>query len=262
MDCKNIRQLIIDSQHQELDWSTMKSIEEHIANCEACKELSKEYYTLFDDLNQFKFELPDEDLEMGFYDMLEQEKVALKNTQSISTASKLYRLNPFLRIAAAVALIVGGYTLGYFHSQQAQRQEMTLLTQEKIQLQTLVTLSLMEDKSASKRLQAVQYAKNMEQPTMDVLKVLIAKMSHDKRVNIRLAAVNALSQFAEKKIVKQALIKALEIEQNPNMQIEIIQLLVAIQEKQSIPIIKNLLQNHQLPDYIKEQIQYELEQLI
>jgi HEAT repeat protein len=129
-------------------------------------------------------------------------------------------------------------------------------------MQTIAALSLMENESASKRLQAVSYAKTVAQPNNEILKVLIAKMNNDKHTNVRLAAAIALAKFAENTNVRHALIKTLETEENANMQIELIQILVDIEEKRVIPVMKKLLRNNETPSYIKDQINSELKQII
>ena len=55
-------------------------------------------------------------------------------------------------------------------------------------------------------------------------------------------------------MVKDALIKSLETDKDPAIQIELIQVLVKIQEKRALSPMKKLLRNDQVPEYVKNEI--------
>lgn len=261
MSCKEIDKLLIDYQDDKLDVADRKIVQDHLVDCEHCQQSIEEFITLFSVINQVQTELPGPELEVDFNEMLAREKRSLDQVVSKPTRQLF---TPLLKIAATVTalLLVASYVHETFKSNAILLAEMTTLKQEVIEMQTLATLSLLENNSASKRLQAVSYATELEQPNNDVLTVLIAKMNTDKHVNVRLAAANALAKFAAQASVRQALISTLEVEKNANMQLELIQILVSIEEKRAIPTMKKLLGNSQTPSYVKEQINSELKLLI
>lgn len=261
MNCNEIQPLIANYQEDHLDPVSKVMVEEHLKSCSSCKEIHQEFKHLIDTINQVPDELPDSDLEFGFNDMLAKEKIASKS--SIKTLKpKNTLLKSVLQAAAVILLMLSSYLIGSFKSNTSQINEIAILKQEKTEIQTVATLSLMENESASKRLQAVSYAKAITKPDNKILSVLIAKMNNDKHTNVRLAAANVLAKFAENIHVRQALIKTLETEENANMQIELIQILVDIEEKRVIPAMEKLLQNKETPSYIKDQINSELKQII
>ncbi|WP_299111488.1 zf-HC2 domain-containing protein [uncultured Winogradskyella sp.] len=262
MNCKEIKYLITDYQDNNLDQAIKTLVEEHLNSCLSCKQIHQEFIHLIDTINQVKEDLPDNDLELSFNDMLAKEKLALKTSKSIVLKQKNKVIKSILQAAAVILIMISCYLFGNHKSNTSQINEIATLKQEKTEMQTIATLSLMENESASKRLQAVNYAKNFSQPNNEILRVLIAKMNKDRHTNVRLAAANALAKFAENTNVRQALIKTLETEENPNMQIELIQILVDIEEKRAIPTMKKLLQNRETPSYIKDQINSELKQII
>ncbi|MEL7163623.1 MAG: hypothetical protein AAFN92_22890 [Bacteroidota bacterium] len=162
-------------------------------------------------------------------------------------------------IAATVALIAG---FTFFFQQRDLMQEMVALEKEYNQLHKTVALSLIEDQSASKRLQAVHHATSLREQDLEIIEALIDKMRHDKHVNVRLAAASALARFSENAIVTTALVNALKTEQNSNMQIEIIQILVNAREKKAVPVMRRLLQRENVLPYVKEQLNAGLNQII
>ncbi len=262
MNCKEIKHFIADYQDNNLSHGTKILVEKHIENCLSCSQIYQEFDLLIDAINQVQEELPDNDLELSFNKMLAKEELALKMSKSIVLKPKNKAYKSVLHVAAALLLMISCYLLGNYNGNVSNAKEIAALEQEKTEMQTIATLSLLENESASKRLQAVSYAKAIAKPDNEILKVLIAKMNNDKRTNVRLAAANALAKFAENTSVRQALVKALETEENVNMQIELIQVLVDIQEKRAIPAMQKLLQNTETPTYVKDQINSELKQII
>ncbi|EDP70748.1 anti-ECFsigma factor, ChrR [Flavobacteriales bacterium ALC-1] len=262
MNCKEIKHLITDYHDNNLDQTTKILVEEHIENCLTCTQIYQEFIHLIDIINQVQEELPDKDLELNFENILAKEKLAFKTSKSTVLKPKSKVLRSMLQVAATILLMISCYLLGNYKDNVSKAKEIATLKQEKTEMQTIATLSLMENESASKRLQAVSYAKAITKPDSKILKVLIIKMNNDKYTNVRLAAANALAKFAENTKVRQALVKALETEENANMQIELIQILVDIEEKRAIPTMKKLLQNTETPTYVKDQINSELKQII
>ena len=262
MNCKEIKHIIADYPDNNLNQVTKALVEEHIESCLSCTQIYQEFVHLIDTINQVQEELPDNDLELSFNNMLAKEKLTIKTSKSIVFKPKNNVFKSLLQVAATILLMISCYLLGNNKDNVSKAKEIAALKQEKAEMQTIATLSLIENESASKRLQAVSYAKAITKPDNEILKVLITKMNNDKHTNVRLAAANALSKFAENTNVRQALVKALETEENANMQIELIQILVDIEEKRAIPTMKKLLQNTETPTYVKDQINSELKQII
>jgi hypothetical protein len=262
MNCKYIAHNIIDFIDNNLDKKTCQKIENHITTCQNCSELQTRFQTLFNAINTNIEEVSDAALKADFEAMLAEEKMKIQilKIPSIAKSKKLWKIP--LQVAATLTLMLTCYFYGRNEKNNSHYKEMVFVKKEKSQMQTIATLSLIENESASKRLQAVNYAKALIHPDSDILNVLITKMNNDKHVNVRLAAANALSKFTANNKVRLALIKTLEIEKNANMQIELIQILVDIEDRRAIPIMKKLLKKTDTPAYIKEQINLELKQLI
>ena len=57
------------------------------------------------------------------------------------------------------------------------------------------------------------------------------------------------------------MIKSLETEKVPTMQIELIQILAKIQEKRALEPMKKLLNNEETPAYVKQELEYNIASL-
>jgi len=223
MNCKEVKHLIIDYQDNSLDHLNKVIVEEHLKSCTSCMKIHKEFKQIIDTINQVQEELPDNDLQLSFNDMLAKEKLAQKTSKSIMLKPKYKVLKSILQVAASILLMMSCYLLGSYNGYTSKAKEITILKQEKTEMQTIATLSLIENESASKRLQAVSYAKDFTKPDNNILSVLITKMNYDKHTNVRLAD---------------------------------------IEEVQVIPAMEKLLQSKEIPSYIKDQIHLELKQII
>lgn len=259
MNCKEIEALLIDYQAGDLDEDTAASIEQHLRVCPACREAAEEAHLFLKKMEQVTPILPDRSIEVNFLQMLAEEKERLRPS-SPPTLGATKAFGPFLRMAAAIALVVTCFGVGYLSSHFSLKKDLAQLEVEYVQLNKLITLALIEDESASKRLQAVGYAQASAGQDPEILALLIQKMNSDKLINIRLAAASALADFTEHDHVLDALITTLQQENNPIMQIELIQILMAKKVEQAIPIMQQLLNSTEVPAYIKEQIHTELAQ--
>src|SRR5205085_6826595 len=119
---------------------------------------------------------------------------------------------PALQLGAALALLLLGVFAG--HRVQStppaqQNGELGELRGELAQMRLMVTLSLMQQQSASERLKGVSWSYQMRQPDREVLMALLDTLTHDPNVNVRLATVDALRQFGEQPVVRRGVVDAM-----------------------------------------------------
>ncbi|WP_299243690.1 HEAT repeat domain-containing protein [uncultured Aquimarina sp.] len=263
MNCNQIQEQLIEYLDGSVDQNTHQVIAAHLITCTSCQESLEELQLIFDGIANDTEELPDASMKVNFKEMLQKEKEILSDSKIVSLRKNSKNSwKTVLQIAATIALIVSAYLYGKQENNASFSQEMAILEKEKVQLKQEVTISLIENESASKRLQAVNYAEAFEKPGNEILKALINKMFYDDHINVRLAAAEALTKFSDSEMVRKALINALETEQDPGMQIELIQILVSIQEKRAVPSMEKLLQNEETPSYVKDQVTIGLPSLI
>jgi HEAT repeat protein len=98
----------------------------------------------------------------------------------------------------------------------------------------------------------VEWSNELAQPHEQVLSALLQALNSDPNVNVRLAAVDALEKFARFTTVQHGLVEALARQDSPLVQIEVINVIVQSQNKESIPILKTLLKNSQLDDSVRQ----------
>ncbi|UWX55191.1 zf-HC2 domain-containing protein [Maribacter litopenaei] len=246
-----------------LDSEEIKLVEGHIEVCEDCKRELQEFESLSKAFEEEKIIEPSKNVEIEFLKALEEEKrkqnpVVQFNEKTTETLS----FKTIYRIAAGVALLIGAFMMGRLQESRKSELEYALLQNETLRIKETAMLSLMDNQSASKRIQGVNYIEEFSEPDEDILRALTDRMLLDENTNVRMAAVEALSNFTTSELVKMAFVDALEKEKNPSVQIAIIKNLVRIQEKMASEPMKKLLEKEDTQPFIKEEIKKGLPQII
>lgn len=152
--------------------------------------------------------------------------------------------------------------MGKYQQEEKSGKEIALLTNESMQVKQMAMLSLMENKSASKRIQGVNYIDEFSKPDEAIVMALADRMLYDENINVRRTAVEVLGGFTASETVKNSYIKALKIEKDPGIQIAIIQILGQLREKKAIAPMKYLLEQEDTQPYVKKQLESTLPQII
>lgn len=164
-----------------------------------------------------------------------------------------------LQIAAAVALLLIGYGVGSIGKKDspAQLSENSQQTEQLAQIQKEVEemKDLLSRNSPSQRLKAVNYVQETGGADDELVQVLIQTMHFDENVNVRMAAIKALLHFQDRPMVRKALIQSLTIQSDPNVQLQLIDGLIEMGEKEAVPQMQELLENKELQDVVKGRLQ-------
>ena len=254
MENKHVIDQIPDYLDGSLDKETMKTMERHIAECSGCAKELKEMQMLFHVFEKDTITVPSEKLRSNFEVALEQEKSNLGKVVQMVPHKKSSWSGNMLKVAASIALLAASFQMGSVFQQRKADRNIAMLEDETAQMRQTAMLSLMENQSASKRIQGVGYIEEFENPDEAIIDALGNRLLFDENDNVRMTAFEALSKFASSEKVKHILIEALEKEKNPSIQVSIIQALVQIQEKKAAGPMKKLLEQEDTQPFIKEQI--------
>jgi hypothetical protein len=108
----------------------------------------------------------------------------------------------------------------------------------KMKLQLFHLLS--NDLSASERFKGATNAYQLKNPDKDIIDVLVKIMDNDPNSNVRLAALDALGKFYREPYVKAKLVKSLQKQKDPIVQIALIELLTSIKEASIISELQKI----------------------
>jgi hypothetical protein len=272
MTCDQVKEHIADYLAGTLSRTEAEELDEHFAQCAACQQEAAALTETWEMLGLLQQEQPSAQLRPRFYESLEAYRQGLEAAQPAPTRRRFFDwsggwiVSPAFRVAWSAALLVVGTLVGVGASQWMGRHErgqvdLAGLQQEVHRMRQLVTLSLLEQESASERLRGVDYAYRVDQSDTQVLSALLHAVNHDPNVNVRLAAVDALRKFAGSPAVKGKLDQSLVKQDSPLVQLALIDFIVDERDKDAVASLAALERSPTADKNVKEKAQWGLSQL-
>jgi anti-sigma factor ChrR (cupin superfamily) len=169
-----------------------------------------------------------------------------------------------LQAASAGALLLIGVLLGRQASPPpapAADPQIASLRGELGDMRRMVTLSLLQQQSASERLRGVTFTSQLDEPGTEVVAALLDTLKHDANVNVRLASIDALKRFAERDVVRRGAIEALPGQTSPLVQIALIDFVLEATGTESAAILRRLSQDTMLDAAVRTRAARGLQQL-
>ncbi len=268
MKCEEFREMLADDWAGTLGPEDRAKFEEHLAECKECWEERESLGRLWGDLGKIPTEEPGAESTRRFYAMLEgygQEAAETQRAPSRKAPKREWfglRLQPVFRFGLGAALVGLAFFSGYWiRGQKNGREEIATLRSEVHETRQLLTISLLNQQSASERLRGVSWSTQVNRPDPEFLTTLFDTLNEDPNVDVRLAAVDALARFASFPGVRQDLVKSLSGQDSPMVQISLIDLLVDLHERQSIEIFKQVVSDASKDPQVRERAQWGLQKL-
>jgi HEAT repeats len=122
--------------------------------------------------------------------------------------------------------------------------------------------ALIGQSSAGERLKGVALVSHVRQPDDSVLTGLLDLVDNDPNVNVRLSAVDALYLFSAHPQIREGLTRSLGRQTAPVVQIAIIDLVVAIREKQAAEALKKLVDDQGVRPEVRQRARSGIEKLL
>jgi HEAT repeat protein len=157
--------------------------------------------------------------------------------------------------------MAGGVVAPLWNLKASHSLAIVELRDEVARLRQMVTLTLLEQPSANERLEGVSYSTQLEAKDEKVLTALLQALGSDPNVNVRVAAVGALRRYADSTAVRKGLLQSLAKEDSPLVQMELIDLMVSLREKDSIPVLEQILHKADLNPTVRQQAERGLQQI-
>ncbi len=267
MKCDDIAELLPDFLQGTLVSEQASKVEEHLGHCGACSA----DMAMWNKLATLPQEQPSPALKARFDAMLASYQEGRWEKQNLHAERKRFLdfgailhwvRTPSLSVAWAAVLLVGAFFAGrYLDRDTSHQQEIASLHQELKSMHQLVVLSMLQQQSASERLQAVSYS--LRQPGADpkVLDALLHTLRYDNSVDVRLAALDALSRYGGRSDVRKGLVDSLEQQQSPLVQVALIDVLVDLHDSSAIEPLKRFQQDPKLDPSVRKHAGWGLQQL-
>jgi uncharacterized membrane-anchored protein YhcB (DUF1043 family) len=259
MDKERIEELLINYIEGQLSGDQKAFVEAKVKEDTAISKMYHDYLALYQMMEDSPEEVPDDRLNKDFHRMLEREKQS--EAEKIIPIKGLTK-TAWFKVAAAVALIAIGFLLGRFWIEDRSKDpEIVALQQDLDETKALLQQVVNGHLSATQRLANVRVSYQLKNADNEILDVLVRTMNTDDNVNVRLAAIRGLAGFTEDQEVRRALIQSLESQNDPSIQMMLINILVKIKEKEAVQQFEKLIEDEAVDSTVKDEAQLGIFQL-
>ncbi|MEO6246655.1 MAG: hypothetical protein ABIQ12_14610 [Opitutaceae bacterium] len=255
MTCQRTRDILPDLLDERSVSGAASEARAHLAGCVGCQRELAGLTETATALDTMPLPQPSPRLRQNFYAMVEAEKQA-DAINPLASARPQGPMRPagwrwfFVPFAACALLAVGFFTGRQATPVQvaddtATRTELKKLQEQVNKMGRLVGYSLLQQQQgpANDRLRGVLASAQAEKPSDKVLDDLISALAFDPNANIRLRALEALSSHADRALVRAGVLAALPREQNPLVQLELIDFVAAARDRAAAPALERLAQS-------------------
>jgi len=242
MDCNEVKINLPEYIDEKLDKSISELVSKHLETCDSCRKLHAELKSFL----QFTDSFPEIEPPKG----MKEEFMQMADLESAPT-ERIIRIPAWAKVAAMVFIVFGTFATGYFTG--SKTSEVGELKAEIGKMKQDVLLAGLRDYSGPQKIQAVYDIQSTGATNETFVDALVYTMNSDKNVNVRLAAINALSEMMGKNDrIKTELIKSLSVQENPLLQISLIQVLTESGVKEAKDEIESISNNENTDEHVKE----------
>ena len=210
MRCEEVKEQFAEYLAGTLDASVAKALEQHVASCPECQAEYAGIEALWQALGTLPTPLvPSNRMRERFSAMMADERAAAdrrpasRQDRGRTWVPSFRSGEPLVQLALAASLLIVGVLVGRaLPPRQAQpalppSTEIAEVRSELKDMRQMLTLSLMQQQSATERLRGVSWTAQIDQPGNEVVSALLDTLLHDPNVNVRLAAIDALRRFSD-----------------------------------------------------------------
>jgi hypothetical protein len=232
MTCDDAHQHTADYMTGRLPDDMRAALEEHLDTCQECAAQLASLPEMWTRLRELPEPLPDSAaMRARFRVMLaehEHESPARRLRGGVRAWFWAPAVRPVWASAFSAAALVAGVGLGRYMSAPPPigPGDVAALRAEVGDLRQMVSLSLLQQQSASERLKGVAWAADLGGAGTPVVSALLETLANDPNVNVRLASVDALRRFAERDAVRAGAVDALGRQTSPLVQMALIDFVV------------------------------------
>lgn len=256
---------LIDYLEGRLPEEQRQALEAELGQSESLRRELAALRQVFSDLDAVAMEQPGPELHDRFYRFLEEEQREVSRNDAPDGEGTRRALRRFeWRVAAAVALLIIGLGFGMLWQRNLkQQQQINELVAEVQQTRKMMVLSMLEERSASQRIKALNTVQRERSSVDDqVIDALINTLNTDDNINVRTKAAEALLQFADHPGVVPALIRSLHLQEHPEVQITLIEVLVASRAEGAVDELQEMMEREELMEVVRNKAAAGVEQLM
>lgn len=253
MNCGRTTGLLSDRLMGLLTVEDERELETHLATCAACRAEADAVDALWTEMGALDDDTPHERMRARFHAALAAYEERARGTGLDRIVELVWPRRLVFQAGIAVALLVAGLIVGRELPSTADLEIAGL--REDVRS---MSLALLDHQSASERLRGVEWSGRLAANTR-VVDALLQTVRTDSNVNVRLAAVEALSQWLDEPDVGVALTDALSRQEAPLMQVTLAEVLLKGRVDGSAAAVERMVEREEtdpsVRDYLRTVLQ-------
>ena len=267
MKCEQISELLPDYLQGGLSPDQHHTVEAHLQQCVDCSE----EVAVWRKLSLLPVEQPSPMSRVRFEAMLQAYQAGRSNEPASGPSWKKrppswnffhWLRSPFGAAAWSAALLVIGVFAGFrMAGPKPLSPDIAEIQKELASTKQLVVLSMLQQQSASARLEGVSWSTREQQLNPQVLSALLHTLRYDPSVDVRLAALDALSRHSTQPQVRNSVVNALQEQQSPLVQVALIDQLVEWHDREAKPHLEKLRQSQDLNPAVRQRADWAISKL-
>lgn len=267
MKCEQVSELLPDYLQGSLSPDQHRTVEAHLEECADCSE----EIAVWRKLSLLPVEQPSPMSRVRFEAMLQAYQAGRSNEPESNSASRKrasswnffhWLRSPLGAAAWGAALLVIGVFAGLrLAAPKPPSPEIAEMQKELNATKQLVVLSMLQQQSASARLEGVNWSTREQQIDPQVLSALLHTLRYDPSVDVRLAALDALSRHSTQPQVRSSVVNALQEQQSPLVQVALIDQLVEWHDREAKPRLEKLRQSQDLNPAVRQHADWAISKL-
>lgn len=278
MNCEQIAELLPDYLQGSLAREQVSQVEQH---CEGCANCAQDI-VMWKKLALLPLDQPSPDSRARFDAMLHAyspassssrqafpPKIATRNVSDSSERAAPWSFFAWLRsplgaVAWSAALLIFGVFIGTRVNKEtvpAHPDEIAAMHAELTNMRQLVALSMLQQQSASERLQGVSWSGLEAHLDSQIQSALLHTLRYDGSVDVRLAALDALSRHASQPQVRKGIGDALQEQQSPLVQVALIDQLAEWRDPDATQRLRNFQQTPNLNPAVRQRAEWAISKL-
>lgn len=259
MTCDHAKELIAGSWQGELDSAAESSLRQHLAGCGECRAETAALGGIWQRLGDLPAPEPGSALNLRWEATLQSLIAENSEAPRRPWFADLWPTKPAWQGAIAMACLLAGIVIGNVSPRQSK--EIGELQKEIVSTREMVALSLLQQQTATERLRGVEYSGSMKRMQPEIVSALVHAINEDSSVNVRLAAIDALSRASGADSALTSLARSLPAQDSPMVQAALVDYFVDARDRQAVGALRQLAEKPDLNPAVLERTRSALKEL-
>jgi anti-sigma-K factor RskA len=267
MNCEQITELLPDYLRGSLAADQASVVEQHIETCAECRD----DVAVWNKLSLLPVTQPNAAAAQRFDALLEAYQTGRADGRASAMEPKRaparrtfdWWRSPVAGLAWGMAVLLIGIFSGTYWSRSggSRPDELAVMRTQLTDMRQLVILSMLQQQSASERLQGVSFSQHELQGDPKIEGALLHTLRYDTSVDVRLAALEVLSRHSGQAQIRKAVTDTLPYQQSPLVQVAMIDQFLEWRDPDSTERLREFQQSANLNPTVRQRAEWALSKL-